>query len=263
MIVSNDIKKNSWEMNCNHEEECFDFIRLYNNKTTLYGISLLNHGKCSNQCKGLPKTELSKYSGVFSDYIRSDELTKVHNKNHILFSGCSQTFGIGIENVDDIWSKIVYSSLKNCDGYFNIARPGNTITDIIFDIKQYIQKYGKPKTIVCLLPPIRREIFSFIHSKKHVSQQEIDFTYFIQKRNIFLLLDLFNNFCQTNNIKLILSTWSKETDNDFKEMEIKSYYSIFNKNEDSIFWETLLQDDGHWNYEHHKKFAKVIGQYIN
>ena len=58
------------------------------------------------------------------DGFRSDEFSNEHGKYHILFSGCSQTEGVG-GSIDTVWTNILHKQLKNRGldvGGFYIAR---------------------------------------------------------------------------------------------------------------------------------------------
>ena len=61
-----------------------------------------------------------------SDWFRCDHFTKTHNGLHIVFSGCSNTEGVG-NDIENTWSHMVYKELSktyNLSGYFNIGKGG-------------------------------------------------------------------------------------------------------------------------------------------
>lgn len=95
-----------------------------------------------------------------SSGLRSDEFTEVHDGKHILFAGCSITFGDGMP-LDYIWPKIVYNEIAKTEkvsGYFNVGRPGASNIWIIMQIFKYIELYGMPDVIFINLPDSDREI---------------------------------------------------------------------------------------------------------
>jgi hypothetical protein len=89
------------------------------------------------------------------DWFRSDDFKVDHDGVHILFSGCSNTEGIGAKK-EDIWSYSLNSKFKNSDGFFNLAKSGWGWEKIIFNFMTYIKKYGKPDYYFILLPNIGR-----------------------------------------------------------------------------------------------------------
>ena len=96
---------------------------------------------------------------INSDGLRSDEFTSSHSGKHVLFAGCSVTFGDGLP-LEYIWPYIVYREIgdkENISGYFNIARPGLTATEIINQIFKYIRLYGNPDVIITAFPDVMRE----------------------------------------------------------------------------------------------------------
>ena len=57
---------------------------------------------------------------------RSDEFTKFHDGEHILFAGCSETEGMG-GALESCWSYMTYKKLsetKNVSGFFNLSKGG-------------------------------------------------------------------------------------------------------------------------------------------
>jgi hypothetical protein len=195
---------------------------------------------------------------------RSDDFTNVHNGKHILFSGCSETEGVG-GNIEDAWSKILYDLLskeEKCSGFFNLARSGWGWSRIITNALVYFKKYGYPDAYFIMLPNHQRK---FLYSgdkhpwaywqkypkvynmenpdkgkgpdwatepKEHLE----DFVYFLISWKIF------SELCIEKNIKLIFSSWDsidKESisrlstfDNfvNIKNDKIENYSKIYYKN---------------------------------
>jgi hypothetical protein len=89
-----------------------------------------------------------------SDSFRSEEFKKEHDGTHILFAGCSSTFGTACK-YEDVWAKLVYEEIsltKKLSGYFNLGLAGASVDAIYKDILIYISKYSKPDFIFMLLP---------------------------------------------------------------------------------------------------------------
>jgi hypothetical protein len=137
--------------------------------------------------------------------LRSDEFKKKHSGKHILFAGCSVTFGEGLP-LEKTWSKKVYdkiSSLEKTSGYFNVAVPGLTTIESIYQIQNYIKKFGTPDIIFFNMPDFEREI-----QKDFIDRNLNDPT----KTELLLKLiygsyDIFRKYCLKNKIKLFSFTW--------------------------------------------------------
>lgn len=95
---------------------------------------------------------------VNSLLFRSDEFKKEHEGKHILFSGCSNSYGVGLYN-SEIWPWMVYNKIKEKEkvsGYYNLAITGIGTFNIVADIFKYIDTYSKPDTIFINLPNLSR-----------------------------------------------------------------------------------------------------------
>lgn len=177
---------------------------------------------------------------------RSDEFTKFHNGEHILFSGCSETEGVG-GNLDSNWAHIAYTELvKNnkLSGFFNLSRAGWGHETIIMNIMQYIKEYGKPDKIYMLFPNIARKyeweqsyedeewythklktpywsphpdeiyLFGEIRKKQTLEEHRSDIIRFT------ILLKMFEEYCSSNNIKLQWSSWDQEDAENYKNLNV-------------------------------------------
>ena len=106
-----------------------------------------------------------------SDGFRSDEFKTYHNGKHILFAGCSETYGVALFK-ENLWSYQVYRKISNSlqtSGYFNIGLPGATILEIATQIISYISLYGTPDILFVNLPDADREISKVIPSARRHS----------------------------------------------------------------------------------------------
>ena len=96
--------------------------------------------------------------GVNSHKFRCDEFTDIHDGKHILFSGCSVTYGVGLYT-KELWSYKIYEMIKEntkVSGYFNLGTPGTSVMDICANIMKYISNYGNPDAIFLDLPDLNR-----------------------------------------------------------------------------------------------------------
>jgi hypothetical protein len=91
---------------------------------------------------------------VNSLLFRSDEFIRNHKGKHILFSGCSNTYGYGLYN-HETWPWTVYNKIKEKEevsGYYNIAVPGTGVFEIVSNIFKYMNMYRKPDVIFINIP---------------------------------------------------------------------------------------------------------------
>lgn len=170
---------------------------------------------------------------------RSDEFTNTHRGKHILFAGCSETFGCGDE-LDKTWSHMLYTRISknvNTSGYYSIGLPGGGFQDIINSTLEYIKKYS-PEEIFILFPNIERFI-GFVDGRyiprirksdsawsfnegwlEDVLKIKISFGFRKYKKfderdnyelfaHFILQLKLLEEVCKLKNIKLFYSTWAQ------------------------------------------------------
>jgi hypothetical protein len=102
---------------------------------------------------------------------RSDEFTDKHNGLHILFAGCSITFGDSIP-LEYTWAHKLYSKISSSQktsGYFNLGTPGVGMSEILSNILVYLYYYGVPDLIFINFPDAERESSSI----DNLDQREI------------------------------------------------------------------------------------------
>ena len=144
---------------------------------------------------------------------RSENFINNHKNFHVLFTGCSQTFGTGLLE-EELWTKNLYTLLNNkkqCSGYFNLATPGASIGHMIVNIFKYCKNFGNPDVIFINLPDTCR-IYSYDKDKKIMqdgrgSGEYTDFFNVISYQYYFM----FEQYCNQNNIKLFSFSWHRET----------------------------------------------------
>lgn len=212
-----------------------------------------------------------------SKNFRCEEFVKDHNGEHLLFSGCSTTFGIGLEE-EEVWSKKLYNKIKEnkeVSGYFNLAMPGIGSLEIVANIFKYINKFGNPNSIFICLPNLERDYI-------HINQDNIEM---IVKDKIFELeslvhgryLEDFNTksldalkiktfhyllfleiYCKSNNINLYCFSW----DYNFPKIDLDRFFTFskdlfvkfFKNNSDDLVKEKYSitsRDDKHVGTAYH------------
>jgi hypothetical protein len=159
---------------------------------------------------------------VNSSGFRSDEFTKEHDGKHILFSGCSETWGDG-NYIEDVWAYKVYEEIsKNVktSGFFNLGFPGTSIAHEIFYIFKYINTYGMPDAIFFFMPNATR--FMTIDPNHGKGTAGIGSSMmgdgmspddFSQKFILYITYELYSmlhTLCEQTGTKLISSSWSVE-----------------------------------------------------
>lgn len=205
------------------------------------------------------------------------------NNTELLFSGCSFTFGVGIPE-DKLWTQIVAKNMNL--KHQNIAVPGTSPILIASNFFEYCRIYGNPKIFVCLFPDFYRtfRVKNFKYGYKKYQKKQDDFEniklnskeYYeditliepnsknlpkivkfptpiediMQPDTAYMLnmiaINLIEQYCRSNNIKFIWSTWRRQ--NAWAFNKIKEKYAnrlegfIDIKNDDWIFNDKTLTD---------------------
>jgi hypothetical protein len=229
---------------------------------------------------------------------RSDEFTKSHDGEHVLFAGCSETEGMG-GNLESLWAHMVYKKLSETtklSGFFNLSRAGWGHDVIIANIIQYINVYGKPNKIYMLLPELSRDfqwLGLFDETEKYLyinktpyyalkdtrlaNGQTKERQSLEEQRNVVAkfinLLKLFEEYCVSNDIEFVWSTHSSPDGKNYKALgvfknfiEMPSLDDIIPKSKDlfdeKVYNRKNLLDkrDGHRGYLFHYKWSqKFLG----
>jgi hypothetical protein len=90
---------------------------------------------------------------------RSDEFSTSHDGLHILFAGCSVTFGHGLL-LEHTWPRMVYDNLSSrvgVAGYYNVSKLGASRIDVLLTIEAYIKTYGVPDIVLINFPNSSRD----------------------------------------------------------------------------------------------------------
>ena len=107
-----------------------------------------------------PEMTLDDFYSLNSHGFRSDEFTMEHNnKEHVLFAGCSHTFGQG-NMLEDVWAHKLFEYLggyEELSGYYNVGIPSATYSEIARQVLTYIGQFGCPDKVFILLPDLHRE----------------------------------------------------------------------------------------------------------
>jgi hypothetical protein len=168
---------------------------------------------------------------------RCDEFKKTHEGKHILFAGCSITFGEGLPYKKN-WSGYLYKKINknnNLSGYYTIAYPGGGVDIVINNIYKYCDIYGIPDTIFLFLPESSRRFLwekDRYYSINSSTNKEFYYeTYGGIENAIYFSYNHIKNleiFCNKLNVKLIWSAWQEQESLMYKEMDFKNYIYITN-----------------------------------
>jgi hypothetical protein len=231
-----------------------------------------------------------------SDYFRCDDFTGSHGKRNILFGGCSNTEGVG-SPLDTVWTKLMHKELskkEDIGGFYSISKSGFGWQKIITAFQTYVLKYGFPTHFFVLLPNIGRffewkedaNAWHYVQrypgkvdlgdlekrELKPTQLQEMPITLKEQREKFIdfvITWKLFEQYCKTNNVKLIWSTWDAH---DHHDLEMVKTFESFFKIDHNKFQEfvlnvrpdgklnkhDLLRRDGHNGILWHEYWAKLF-----
>lgn len=190
-------------------KDLFDTSKVINNVPDIYNIDNINSKKDVVE-------HLKKYnSDILQEEInkfmfRSDDFIEKHDKFHVVFSGCSNTWGSGLLK-EELWSYKTYKLItqdKKCSGYFNLGILGTSSSFIIINLFKYFKKYGNPNVIFINFPDsLRFFAYDNLNKKyydafyKKDSKEMLDLISF----NYYFMLE---QYCKSNNIQLYSFSWT-------------------------------------------------------
>jgi hypothetical protein len=220
------------------------------------------------------------------DWFRSDNFTTEHEGLHIVFSGCSNTEGIG-QNIEETWSYRLYEEISKqhkVSGYFNLARSGTGWQKITNNFRNYVNLYGAPDYLFVLHPNLLRgyrwvdrgkggyvgwEIYQLNPWQEQVNKiEDIEL-----HRNAFpvwaMAWKLFVDYCAAIGTKIIWSTWDQWENDNIVNSKIfdDSFIMIPEPNQDDLmtkYYDLLDREDaieardGHDGYIHHTHWLNAF-----
>jgi hypothetical protein len=189
-------------------EDLFNISKINSNVPNLYNLDAKSLKKHNNEYLKKYNLDISKEE-INKFMFRSDEFIENHDTFHIVFSGCSNTWGTGIIK-EELWSYKTYkliSENKECSGYFNLGIIGTNTAAIITNLFKYFIKYGNPNVIFINFPDsLRFFCYDDLNEKyydafyKKDSKEMLDLINF----NYYLMLE---QYCKSNNIQLYSFSW--------------------------------------------------------
>lgn len=215
---------------------------------------------------------------------RCDEFTENHEGKHVLFTGCSITFGEGIPDLEDTWAKKifnVYKAIGKVSGFYNIAVPGTGIQFQVINLFRYFSRYGNPEVLFFNISEYHRGYVIGPETNKIINGFYSDpVTWRIMEKINYEYYFMLEQYCKSNNIKLISWTWDfirhknqradkKTTQEVFTDFNFPTFYKIDpnkftdkalmyaenNPNKDFL----MLGSDGqHLGVAYHHAYAEMI-----
>jgi hypothetical protein len=189
-----------------------------------------------------------------SQHFRSDEFTNIHNGKHVLFSGCSNTFGVGLERHEG-WAWKTYEKIiekEKCSGFFNLGAGGTGIMHMVINIFKYCKKNGNPDVIFINLSNQNRSFYYLYNIKGYSLRFDDDKDFHNIKLHNFQYYFMLEQYCKSNNIRLYSMTWdhargkdSQSTTALFDQYNFKTFYQYSGKELQEYL---MLSDDKHNEY---------------
>lgn len=250
------------------------------------GIDSISHYKTNKRIEYALKTNSYGW--------RCDEFIDNHkDKKHILFAGCSETWGEG-SIIEDCWSHILYNKINktvSCSGFFSIGIPGGGVDDIFNVVSEYVDEFGLPDNIFLMLPNVPRhseyltkEDYSIANSGFYrvgaYTEGETDqptigqYTMSEYNTNVihhYLNIKIFENLLNRTKCNFFWSTWDNEFIQDLKKFNLhgnnftdtyispEEAYIEYNNNSNL----NMEKPDGHHGTIFHNAWAdKFYKEYI-
>jgi len=175
--------------------------------------------------------EVYKLSYILNNFgHRCDDFKTDHDGKHILFAGCSFTFGEGMPYLQN-WSGKLYSKLSkkyNLDGYYSLGFQNGVTPVIINNIIKYCNKFGNPELIICLFPDSVRKI-DYENDNLVIKYTHDNYHKALGRLSMYQSILLLENFCKAKRIKLIWSTWDQSDLDFFSNLDFNNFIKIEEK----------------------------------
>ena len=225
-----------------NKEDCF--ADLTDNKFDLSQFSgLPRSSKIFYKANSEPSISNTDHSVTYKyndDWFRSENFINKHDGLHVLFSGCSESEGVG-DNIEHAWTNILYKKISKdikCSGFFNLSRSGWGWSKIVANALIYFEKYGYPDLYFILLPNHQRmhyfskkgvvddhgiqtgllwqykQFYPIAYSMRNAETKDNQHYIRVLEKEynetfMFFITawKLFNKICKDNNVKLVVGSW--------------------------------------------------------
>jgi hypothetical protein len=214
---------------------------------------------------------------------RCDDITVEDSTNNFIFSGCSNTFGIGVP-LESIWAHQLNEELGG-EKFINLGMNSGSHKTIVFDIFRYIKNFGKPKGVFVLFPNMERHIGFNVDKDKNIfvlvyrnpkGREDMqkcldaipeDVAFFEFYHTVMMLED----YLEALGIPLVWATWDKKLNENilrtkgFKNHVNTQNFDIFDKTDaigkpkkfDNDYW-TIARDFSHMGTKSHMFYYQLL-----
>jgi hypothetical protein len=205
---------------------------------------------------------------------------KLSKNSDILAVGCSNSFGVGLP-YDLAWPETVSKALNLT--YSNISLPGTSVMHQVMNIFHYCKAFGNPKIILCVFPNFERSRMFVDNRTTHSKNQwekepapvdihtnapqnrptflklPVDKDELISEQQAFyyntLFIFMLEQYCRSNQIKLIWSTWA---DHDNFDLMFKETYEYYESGMKEIFIKNVYNCNNHDNLKF--KYSEIFNE---
>lgn len=165
---------------------------------------------------------------------RSEDFKKRTDKLNILFSGCSFTFGESLPYKQN-WSGKLYNKIKlkyNVDDYYSLSFLGGSTELIVFNIFMYCKEFGNPDVIFLLIPDSGRKVSwnqDLNQYENYANPNEDEYGRRMSLLRSFYNISMLEQYCFTNKISLIWSSWmDDDCKNFYEKLKSNTFISLNN-----------------------------------
>lgn len=182
---------------------------------------------------------------------RSEEFLSEHDGKHVLFAGCSVTFGDSMF-LEDSWAKVLYNKLSetnNLSGYYNIGMPSASISDVANLLGTYIESIAIPDVVFINLPAIVRDGGAGIEYLKDIMNSHMETEFVVTSWDQTFTIES----CSDDDPRLSIPGIIQFAQNDLLEY----CYKMHKANKQEPFMLKGL-DDSHPGIAEHSFYARLL-----
>jgi len=215
------------------------------------------------------QTDMQDFGYQVNNYgYRSDNFEKMPDlsDSHVLFAGCSLTFGFGLPYKQN-WAGLLWKELfSNQNKFLCLGAVGASVDYVVDRIYDYINNFGVPKTVFALMPSAYRKTLK----DDIVAVPNIKFCWGEDnyQEEAYQIIKELGSFLDSLGAKLIWSTWDYADTEYFKSKpHIGGYFEInpdeINKIMDPVVKETekyyhIARDNAHPGIGYNSSVAKMF-----
>jgi hypothetical protein len=246
-----------------------------------------SHNECipergrSNEKSKITNPLDPKISYKINNYgYRSDDFNIEDSESNFLYSGCSNTFGIGVP-IESIWAHQLNSFLGG-EKFISLGINSGSYKTIVYDVFNYIRNFGKPKGVFLLFPNIERQIVFlddkdkkvniFIQVYRNASSKISEVI--TEKSNMFEFYNtvkMLEDYLFELDIPFVWTTWDVSLDKNisltkgFKNYVSLDNFDVYNRTQNSAkpekldndYWD-VARDSSHFGSKYHFYYASIL-----